>query len=122
MIFDNSGNLYVANNSTGIINKVNREGQVSFFAQIPGAISYLAYSKKSGKLYVACFTCNNIYVVSNEGRTELFSGKGIAAYKDGTLDEAQFEGPNSIIISNEGNIYISEFSVNRIRKIIKAEQ
>ena len=53
LTFDNSGNFYVANNSTGIINKVNRTGQVSFFAKIPGVISYLAYSKKSGKLYVA---------------------------------------------------------------------
>jgi sugar lactone lactonase YvrE len=122
LVFDNSGNLYVANNVTGIINKVTNSGQVSFFAQIPGAISYLAYSKKSGKLYVACFTCNNIYAVSNSGRIMLLAGKGIAGYKDGPSNEALFRGPNSISISNDGDLYVSEFSANRIRKIIKAEK
>jgi len=121
LTFDNFGNFYVANNSTGIIDKVNRTGQVSFFAKIPGVISYLAYSKKSGKLYVAFFTCNNIYVIDNSGKTELLSGKGTAGYKDGSLNEAQFHEPNSIIVSDNGDIYVSEFSANRIRKIIKAE-
>jgi len=122
LVFDNYGNLYVANNSTGIINKVDHEGKVSFFAQIPGAISYLAYSKRLGKLYVACFSCHNIYVVNNKGKTELLAGNGTAGHKDGSLHEAQFEGPNSIIISEIGDIYISEFSTNRIRKIINAEK
>jgi len=121
LTFDSDGNFYVANNA-GTIQKVNSEGQVSFFAQIPGSISYLAYSKRSGKLYVACFSCNNIYSINNKGKTELLSGKGIAGYKDGRLEEAQFQAPNSIIISGNGDIYISEFSANRIRKIIQAEK
>jgi sugar lactone lactonase YvrE len=122
LIFDNSGNLYIANNSTGIINKADKKGQVSFFAHIPGVISYLSYSKQSGKLYVPCFSCNTIYVVNNRGKAAPYTGMQIAGDKDGTLKEAQFREPNSIIISNDGDIYISEFSVNRIRKIAKAEK
>ena len=122
LIFDNSGNLYVANNSTGVINKVDRKGQVSFFAQSPGAISYLAYSKRSGKLYVCCFSCNNIYFVTSTGKVSIYGGTRVAGDKDGPLQEAQFREPNSIIISKDGDIYVSEFSVNRIRKITKAEK
>jgi len=122
LVFDNNSNLYVANNTSGIINKITPDGTVSFFAQIPGAISYLAYSRRSGNLYVCCFTCHNIYIVNGEGNVKLFSGNGIAGYKDGTLYEARFERPNSIIISEQGNIYISEFSANRIRKIVNAEK
>jgi sugar lactone lactonase YvrE len=121
LIFDNQGYLYVANNS-GVINKINKEGQVSFFVEIPGVISYLAYDKRSENFYVACFSCNNIYVITNKGETKTFSGQGIAGYRDGPLNEAEFQQPNSIIVSKEGNIYVSEFSANRIRKIITAEK
>jgi hypothetical protein len=73
-------------------------------------------------LYVTCFTCNNIYVVANGGETSLFSGNGVAGNKDGSLKEAQFNAPNSIAITNKGDIYVSEFSANRIRKITGAEK
>ena len=45
----------------------------------------------------------------------------VAGDKDGPLTEAQFKDPNSIAISPDGSLYISEFSVNRIRKITGLE-
>jgi DNA-binding beta-propeller fold protein YncE len=120
LVFDDKKNLYVANNTTGIISKINPAGTVSFFSQVPGSISYLTYSKKTGKLYAASFTRHNIYSVTKEGRAEMIVGKG-EGYKDGNWDEAQFKGPNSIIISDDGDLYISEFSDNRIRKIMKID-
>ncbi|HXL54857.1 MAG TPA: hypothetical protein VN958_01285, partial [Chitinophagaceae bacterium] len=47
LAFDNDSNLYVANNTTGIINKVTPSKAVIFFAQIPGAVAYIAFSKKT---------------------------------------------------------------------------
>jgi sugar lactone lactonase YvrE len=121
LAFDKDDNLYVANNGTGIINRVSPSRAITLFTQIPGAVSYITYSKKTGRLYATCFSCHNIYAITNDGKAELLSGNGTAGYKDGSLKEAQFNGPNSIAISTDGNLYISEFPVNRLRKIIKIE-
>lgn len=121
LAFDSKGNLYVASNSTGEIYRIDSKGTVSVFAQITGALSYLAFSKKTEKLYATCFTCHNIYVIDREGNEKVLAGSGVAGDKDGPLREAQFKGPNSIAISPDGSLYISEFSVNRIRKITRLE-
>jgi len=119
--FDDVGNLYVASNATGEIDKVSPAGTVSFFAQIPGAASYIAMNRKTGKLYVPCFSCHKIYAITKEGEVGLLTGDGPAGHKDGSLGNAQFEGPNSIVVS-PGGLYISEFTSNRIRKITGLEK
>lgn len=121
LAFDNKGNLYVASNSTGEIYQINSKGTVSVFAQITGSLSYLAFSKKTERLYVTCFTCHNIYVIDKQGHNKVLAGNGVAGDKDGPLWEAQFNDPNSIAISPDGSLYISEFRLNRIRKIARLE-
>jgi sugar lactone lactonase YvrE len=112
---DGNGNLYVASNATGEIDKIDEAGQIHFFGQIPGAASYIAIDK-SGKLYAPCFTCHKIFVIDKNGKTELLAGND-GGYQDGNLNEAKFHGPNSIAISINGDVYVSEFDANRIRKI-----
>jgi sugar lactone lactonase YvrE len=114
------GFLYVASNTTGEIYKVN-EKEKKLFATIPGAVAYITISKKTGNLYAPCFTCHKIFKVSAEGVVTLVSGKDKAGNKDGPINEAEFDSPNSIVLSEEGHLYISEFSANRIRKILNVE-
>jgi sugar lactone lactonase YvrE len=121
LAFDNEGNLFVAENISGVINKIDSKGTIAFFARIPGTLSYLTYSEKTGKLYTACFSRHTIYVITKDGKTTILAGNGIAGDKDGDLQDAQFNSPNSIGISSDGTLYISEFPVNRIRKITKLE-
>ena len=116
LTLDNDGNLYVAGNATGEIDKIDSDGKLHFFAQIPGAASYIGINKKSGRLYAPCFSCHQIFVIDKNGKMELLTGND-AGYKDGNLVSAQFHGPNSITISPDGDIYVSEFEANRIRKI-----
>jgi len=121
LAFDNKGNLYVASNNTGEIYQIDSKGTVSVFAKITGTLSYLAFSKRTEALYATCFTCHNIYVIDREGNKKVLTGTGVAGDNDGPLEKAQFKSPNSIAISPDGNLYISEFSVNRIRKITSLE-
>lgn len=117
----NKGNLYVASNSTGEIYQIDSKGTVSVFAKIAGTLSYLAFNKKTETLYATCLTCHNIYVIDRQGSEKVFAGNGVEGNKDGSLSEAQFKDPNSIAISPDGSLYISEFSVNRVRKITGLE-
>jgi len=121
LAFDNGGNLYVASNSTGEIYQINSKGTVSVFAHVTGTLSYLAFSKKTQTLYATCFSCHNIYAIDSKGSERVLTGNGVAGDRDGSLQEAQFQDPNSIAISPDGSLYISEFSVNRIRKITRLE-
>ena len=84
-------------------------------------MAYITYSAKTRSLYAACFTGNAIYKVTKTGEVSRYAGTGQKGGVDGTVGECTLDGPNSITLSGEGDIYISEFAANRIRKIIKAE-
>jgi len=113
--------LYVASNSTGEIYRIDSKGTISVFARITGTLSYLAFSKKTETLYATCFTCHNIYLIDKNGNQKVLAGNGVAGDKDGPMWDAQFNDPNSIAIAPDGSLYISEFSLNRIRKITRLE-
>lgn len=117
LTFDDEDNLYVASNTTGVIFKINPSGDKQFFAQITGSVSYIAYSKKAKKIFVPSFTGNSIYSVTKGGKVKLLTGTPTPGYKDGAIGIAQYNGPNSIAVSANGDLYISEFSSNRVRKI-----
>lgn len=112
--------LFVSSNTTGEIYKVINN-QKSLFATLPGSVSYLAYSQKTEKIYVACYSCHKIFSVSNKGEVTAVAGTGEAGYKDGSPADSQFDGPNSIVVSRSGDLYISEFKHNRVRKIEKVD-
>ena len=121
LAFDNKGNLYVASNNAGVIYQIDAKCSVNVFARIKGTLSYLAFSKRTGTLYATCFTCHNIYAIDSRGSEKVLAGNGVAGDKDGPLKDAQFKDPNSIAISPDGSLYISEFSENRVRKITGLE-
>lgn len=120
LVFDDDGNLYVSNYSSGIINQVSPEGEVGVYASIPNSpisrIQYLIFDDE-GNLYVPSYTHNKIYIISPEGEVSVFAGTGVAGSTNGSVDSAQFNGPNSIAITDSGIIYVSEYNTNRIRKI-----
>ena len=117
---DNEGNVYVASNTTGKIFKCSRS-EKKLLAIVPGSVAYITYSDKTGNLYAKCFTGNSIYRIKKSGEISRFAGTGAKGGEDGDLGQCTFDGPNSITLSPEGDLYISEFPANRIRKISKAE-
>lgn len=124
LVFDLNGGLFTADYDTGIVYKITPDGCSSVFATVPNPasskIQYLAIGQ-SGNLYLPSYGHNKIYMITSEGVVTVFAGTGAAGSKDGPLDSAEFNGPNSIVISRDGDLYISEYNANRIRIIIGAE-
>lgn len=120
LAIDENDNLYVGSNATGEIFKI-ANGKKSLVAKLPGAVAYLTYSRKTGSLYVACFTCHKVYKILANGASFVLAGKDQPGYRDGGMGDAMFEGPNSIALSTTGDLYISEFTKNRVRKIVGVE-
>ena len=124
LVFDTDGNLYVSNYNSGVIKKVSSDGTVTVFATVPNPsgsmIQYLARGP-SGNLYLPSYGHHKIYKISPAGEVSIFAGTGVAGGTDGDVTIAQFNGPNSIVINSDGDLYVSEYNANRIRKITGVE-
>ena len=124
LVFDPQGNLYISNYNTGKVHKVAPDGTTTLFATVPnGSSSKIQYLVRgqSGILFLPSYGHNKIYRISESGVVSVYAGTGIPGSTNGSLDSAQFDGPNSIALTSQGDLYISEYNTNRIRKITGVE-
>jgi len=50
------------------------------------------------------------------------AGSGTEGHADGTGTTAQFYHPAGVAVDSSGNVYVADFSNNRIRKITPADK
>jgi hypothetical protein len=72
---------------------------------------------QSGNLYLADSYNNCIRKIGIDGIVSTYAGSGTAGYLDGPASEAKFNQPINICFDEEGNMYVSDFLNQRIRKI-----
>src|SRR5204863_6512506 len=70
----------------------------------------------SGNIFVVELNSNSISKISG-GTAGLLAGGNAAAFADGTGTNASFYWPTDIIMDATGNMYISDMSNHRIRKM-----
>ncbi|MEZ5194965.1 MAG: hypothetical protein R2764_00780 [Bacteroidales bacterium] len=70
-----------------------------------------------GNLYLADAYNHRIRKISTEGVVSTYAGTGTAGYLDGPADEARFNQPINICMDGDGNMFVSDFLNQRIRKI-----
>ncbi len=71
----------------------------------------------NGNLYLADAYNHCIRKVGIDGQVSVYAGTGSAGYLDGPADEAKFNQPINICLDDAGNMYVSDFINQRIRKI-----
>ncbi|HTA83822.1 MAG TPA: T9SS type A sorting domain-containing protein [Bacteroidia bacterium] len=131
---DNSGNIYIADNQNNRIRKINTSGIIATIAgNGTGAYNgdgeaatlsefndtYGMATDKAGNVYLADGKNNRVRKVSTSGIISDFAGNGTAGYSGdgGSAVLAELNLPEGVAIDNSGNVYISEVSNNRIRKV-----
>jgi len=104
--------LYVVNFSDGKMLRVDRQGQVSLFATIPGnGNGHVAVAR--GAFYVTAFKTNRIFQVTMDGTVTHMAGTGGFGEVDGAPMEAVFTFPNGIAAGPNGDrLYVNDY-VNR---------
>ena len=131
---DAGGNLYLSDNATNHVRKVTAAGVISTVAgngtygssgdggpatsaELEDAIGVAVDS--SGNLYIADASNQRIRKVTPAGIISTVAGNGTPAYggDGGAATGAELLNPFGVTADSSGNLYISEFSNYRIRKV-----
>lgn len=134
IVFDTSGNFYVADNANNRIRKINALDTITTFAgngtagyngdnglaisaeiNVPTAISY----DKFDNLYIADALNHVIRKVNTSGIITTFAGTGTQGYSgdNGPAASANLSIPIGLVFDTLGNLFVSEQGNGTIRKI-----
>jgi hypothetical protein len=124
------GTIYVADVLSHRIRKI-AGGQVTTFAgsgrsdttnglgvfaefKLPDALTI----DNDGNLYTLDIDDPRVRKISSGGLVASYAGTGVVGFADGRTDAAQFgEEASGIASDDQGNIYVSDYDNNRIRKV-----
>jgi len=130
---DLDGNIYISHRSQNRIRKLSPDGVITTVAgngiagyggdggpALEAALNFPAgLVFKNGNLYVADRNNHRIRQIDSNGIITTFAGTGVpdCCEDDGLATEALLHFPSDVDMDSEGNLYISDRSNNRIRKI-----
>ncbi|MNL00291.1 Serine/threonine-protein kinase PknD [compost metagenome] len=136
LAFDAANNLYVADYGNHAVRKITPGGVVSTFAGSAGmvygtddgtgtsarfnSVAGLAFDG-AGNLYAADFGNSAIRkIVLSTAAVTTLAGDGNPGYQDGVGTAAKFHYPYGVAHDGAGNLYVSDTSNHRIRKVVIA--
>lgn len=130
IVFDKSGNLYVADEENNMIREITTAGNVVTIAgngtqaSVDGVGTAASFNHPEGMVLDAN---GNLYVADNNNtirkvnlatqQVTTYAGTGVRGYTDGPVASAQFSSPYGLAMDANGNIYVGDIVNNRIRKI-----
>lgn len=127
---DFQDNVYVADLGAHRIRKITPAGSVSTLAGcgVAGATDGTGTAAKlyspwgiavdaQGNVYVGEMGNRKIRKITPNGVVTTLAGNGTGSYADGTGAQAMFNSPHGMAVDLLGNVYVSDISNNRIRKL-----
>jgi len=112
---DAAGNVYIIDDSSLALRKVAPDGTITTVASVGG--DELAVSAV-GDVYIASFG-NTVSRVAVDGTITTVAGNGNAGYSGdgGPATSAELNSPSGLAVDASGNLYIADYSNNRVRKV-----
>jgi sugar lactone lactonase YvrE len=131
---DGKGNIYIADSENhrirridprGIITTVAGNGKTGFpddgavATEVPVGGANV-WADPEGNIYITDEGYPGIFKVDPEGILTIIAGTGVDGYSGdgGPATEAQLSEPTSVAIGPDGDLYISDWGNNRIRKVV----
>ncbi len=76
----------------------------------------------AGNLFIADYSNNRIRKVTRDGVISTVAGNGIRGFSGdgGPATSAQLSYPSGVAVDTAGNLFIADYSNNRIRKVTPA--
>ncbi len=136
LTLDTFGNLYIADTDNNVIRKITPDGIVTTYAGIRSSFGGYQDGQKetalfydphglviapNGHLYVADSGNHVIRKINTEGQVSTYAGVaasvGAGGFENGFAASARFNFPKDIVISSNGNLYVTDFFNHIIRVI-----
>ena len=116
---DSSGNVFVVDTNNFLIRKITPAGEVSTFVSGSGLYYPRGLAIDSlGNLYVANHGNSTILKITSAGVVSVLAGSsGSSGFADGTGGNARFNGALGLTVDSLGNVFVSDYSNQRVRKI-----
>jgi len=123
LALDADGNIYVADIGNSAIRKITSAGVVTTIAGGPGQSSLLGSPAalamdKQGNFLIADESGRIIELTAANVLYDLAGAANVSGYAEGSGTAAKFSNPQGICITPSGNIFVSDFNNNRIRKVV----
>ncbi|MFN4152533.1 MAG: hypothetical protein ACK4IX_16450, partial [Candidatus Sericytochromatia bacterium] len=116
LAFDYKGNLYISDFTSVGIRKISTDGTISSLSTVLSEPQGLAIS--GNYLYIADKFDQIIYKVNLTTEfTEIFAGNGSSVAENVPATDAQLSEPKAIVFDSSGNLYFTDSSDNKIRKV-----
>ena len=118
---DSAGNVYIADRGNNCVRKVDTIGNISTIAGVDAQLntpSGVAVDS-AGNVYIADTGNNRILKVDTSGSISTIAGTGVPGFSgDGGLaTDARVNYPTGVAVDSAGNIYITDYGNNRVRKV-----
>lgn len=130
IVFDRSGNLFVADEENNRIREITAAGDVMTIAGsgLQGAADGIGTAASFNHPEGMVLDANsNLYVADNNNtirkinlttkQVSTYAGTGMRGFNDGPVASAMFSSPYGLAMDANGDIYVGDIVNNRIRKI-----
>lgn len=131
MVYDDMGNLYIAEQFNHVIRIMSPEGIVSDFVGLSGTSGFQDGTginarfneirgitlDNDGNIIVADKENHAVRKVTPAGEVTTLAGTGTSGFMDGVGASAMFLKPNEVLVDPDGDIFVADTGNNRVRKI-----
>ena len=131
---DASGNIYISDQLNNVIREVNTSGIIATVAGTgvfgfsgdggPATRAEFGYPAgvaldAAGNLYIVDVNNYRLRVVLTNGTIETVAGDGVGGFAGdgGPATSAELNAPRSVAVGTFGDVYIADFSNNRVRQL-----